>query len=97
MIHIQYPRTQDKHSGLQGILKSYFRNRVQFSNINGSTSDFRKTSCGVPWGSILGPLLFLIYMNDLPNSVENANISSCFLCRHVHSCPFKGHGKTKFE
>ena len=54
---------------------SYLRNRVQYCNINGYTTNFRKTSCGVSQGSILGPLLFLIDMNDLPNSVESANIT----------------------
>ena len=55
---------------------SYLRNRVQYCSINGSTPGFKSINCGVPQGSILGHLLFLIYMNDLSNAVENVEITT---------------------
>ena len=65
----------DLHDNDLSLLKSYLSNRVQCCSVNGKVSSFEPKVCGVPPGSIPGPLLFIIYMNDLQNGAENCEVS----------------------
>ena len=57
-------------------MKSYLGNRLQKVKLNNINSQFRSVSMGVPHGTILGPLLFLLYVNDLLRDIPEDTVVS---------------------
>ena len=55
--------------------RSYLTDRVQCCSVNRLSSGVRNITCGVLQGSLLGPLLFIVYMNNLPSAANDVNIT----------------------
>ena len=66
------------HYGIRGLVnkwfESYLANRKQFVSINGFESSTSSITCGVPQGSVLGPLPFLIYVNNLHVVIKHCKV-----------------------
>ena len=77
------------HYGIRGVVLDwmigYRSDRKQFVQLGTSHSNYQTIKCGVPRGSILDPLLFTLYINDLPNAstLTESILFAEDTCKHI--------------
>uniref|UniRef100_A0A1B6LAY2 Reverse transcriptase domain-containing protein n=1 Tax=Graphocephala atropunctata TaxID=36148 RepID=A0A1B6LAY2_9HEMI len=73
-----------------GLIESYLMSRMQMVSINNVSSSFKNIVAGVPQGSVLGPLLFLVFVNDFSNNVSSLSFlyadDTTLLCSDFDYC-----------
>ena len=79
-----------EHYGVRGVanklLESFLSDRFQFVSHHNSSSDILINKFGVPQGNNLGPLLFLIYFNDIPNALNlNPRLFADDICLNINA------------
>ena len=70
-----------------GYLRSYYLNRKQYVHVNGCNSSLKSVVYGVPQGSILGPICFSLYINDMPLAVKVEVVLFADDAAFIITCP----------